>query len=73
MERLLSVAFVAEFAFRGPHTDDRTTRELVDILIAHGDVARMISQKRQEDPRQLNDATALASGSFSGVIYAMGY
>jgi len=50
VQRILSVPFIAEFVFHSPQIDDRTTREIVDILIAHGDTALMISQKCQEDP-----------------------
>jgi hypothetical protein len=50
VEDLLSVPFISEFVFRSPQTQDGTQREVADMLIAHGSIGILISQKCQEDP-----------------------
>ncbi len=46
----LSLPLVREFVFRSPQTLDGTQREVADLLIAHGNLGILISQKCQEDP-----------------------
>jgi hypothetical protein len=50
VEELLSIPFISEFVFRSPQTTDATQREVADMLIAHGSIGILISQKCQEDP-----------------------
>jgi hypothetical protein len=50
VEEFLSLPLISEFVFRSPQTVDRTQREVADLLITHGDLAILVSQKCQEDP-----------------------
>jgi len=51
VEGFVSPTFVSEFVFRSPQImDGGTQREVVDLLIARGEHALLVSQKCQEDP-----------------------
>lgn len=51
VEDFLSLPLIREFVFRSPQAlDANVQKEVVDFLIAHGDVALLISQKCQDDP-----------------------
>jgi hypothetical protein len=50
VEEFLSLPLISEFVFRSPQTVNATQREVVDFLIAHGNIGILISQKCQEDP-----------------------
>jgi hypothetical protein len=50
---------VREFVFRSPQTlDNGIQKEVVDLLVAHGDTAILVSQKCQEDPSARTGAKA---------------
>lgn len=50
VEEFLSLPLISEFVFRSPQTVDGTQREVADLLVAHGDIGILVSQKCQEDP-----------------------
>jgi hypothetical protein len=54
VEEFVSLPLISEFVFRSPQTIDGTQREVADLLVAHGDIAILISQKCQEDPTSRN-------------------
>ncbi len=46
----LSQPFIAERVYRSPKTLDKTEKEVVDLVVAHGGNSILISQKAQENP-----------------------
>jgi hypothetical protein len=50
VEEFLSLPLISEFVFRSPQTLHGTQREVADLLVAHGDIGVLVSQKCQEDP-----------------------
>jgi hypothetical protein len=51
VEGFVSPTLISEFVFRSPQVmDGGIQREVVDLLIARGDNAVIVSQKCQEDP-----------------------
>jgi hypothetical protein len=50
VEEFLSLPLISEFVFRSPQTLDGTQREVADLLVAHGNIGILVSQKCQEDP-----------------------
>jgi hypothetical protein len=50
VEEFLSLPLVSEFVFRSPQTLDGTQREVADLLVAHGEIGILVSQKCQEEP-----------------------
>ena len=49
-EELLAVPFISEFVFRSPQVQDKTQKEVADLLIFHRGKGLLVSQKAQEDP-----------------------
>lgn len=51
-DMLLSRPFIAERVYRSPKTLDKTEKEVVDLVVIHGDCSILISQKAQDDPER---------------------
>src|SRR5260370_21142516 len=45
VEEFLSLPLVSEFVFRSPQTLDGTQSEVADLLVAHGEIGILVSQK----------------------------
>jgi hypothetical protein len=51
-DMLLSQPFIAERVYRRPKTLDKTEKDVVDLVVVHGDSSILISQKAPEDPER---------------------
>src|SRR5271165_2414891 len=71
VEDFLSLPLISEFVFRSPRIikagKAKLEQEVVDLLVAHGEIGILLSQKCQEDPMARTGAKLLSWASKAAI------